>query len=432
MDASPRVSAVASRRWMLALALTAALAHVVDLAWSRADGRAGSPASVVFATCVFALLSLYPDGRPTPRWTLIVAGVASAMFTAATIAGPDAAAAFRWPLPIAPPLLALVIGGQGFRYLRRSRAREREAARWPLLGTLLLVTLVVPADLISVATTGATIDDSSPAMGVVVGLAFLLPILGFVAGLVAPPNAFVDRALAVWLTVVLTGGVFGAVFAVALAIARTRLDATWSAVIAGAAALTLGVFVVPPTRRLADRVVFRGRRDLAAALTRQHRRLGTTLDPADLPAQFVESVRDAVGSSAVVLRRTGHAGVWAQAGPTPRDAGPATTTTVVHLGLEVASLDVWPRAAESALSSADLRLIRELVGAAAPALHGARLSGAFPELTDREQQVLAAITRGLPNSAIAARLGVVGQEVVDAHIRRTESGLTEVSGRRTR
>lgn len=65
------------------------------------------------------------------------------------------------------------------------------------------------------------------------------------------------------------------------------------------------------------------------------------------------------------------------------------------------------------MTSADRRLVADLADAAAPALHGARLASAFPELTDRERQVLAGIVRGLPNAAIAARLGVSGKTVAN-------------------
>jgi hypothetical protein len=47
-----------------------------------------------------------------------------------------------WPLPITPLLLLRVVGGQGYRYWRQSSAAGREAVRWPLLGVLLLLTIV--------------------------------------------------------------------------------------------------------------------------------------------------------------------------------------------------------------------------------------------------------------------------------------------------
>lgn len=397
---------------MIALATVGIAAQVADLLWQRDDPRVGSPASAVFTAALCLLLALYPNGRPVPRWMVWVAALTVVLFVTNLVAGPDVAKQYQWPLPIAPLLLLLVVGGQGYRYWRRSSADEREAARWPLLGLLLLLTLVLPPDLLSLALTGRTLTDPPPALGIIIELGFLLPSAGFLAGLLAPPTELVDRLLALWLVVVSSAVALGALFAAALALLGLALEPPWPAALAAAVAVLASVWVIPLARRLARRIVFRGRREAQAAVAELTRQLQTAMDPQDIATQLVDTVRDATGASAVRLCRSGQSGSWAQSGePGPQQDG--SDTTVGHLGLPVATLTVWPRHAESRLTTADLRLIDALVAAAAPALHGARLTSAFPELTERERQVLAGIVRGLPNAAIAARLGVSGKTVAN-------------------
>lgn len=398
---------------MIALASVLAAAQLADIVWPRDDPGAGSPATLIFFAALCLLLTLYPNGRSVPRWMIGIAALATATFAANLIAGPDVAARFLWPLPVAPLLLLLVIGGQGYRYWRRSSAAEREAVRWPLLGVLLLLTLVVPADLVSVALTGGTITDPPPLLSAIVQLGFLLPAAGFLAGLLAPKTELVDRLLALWLTIVLAALALGALVAGGLMLTGLWLIPPWPAVLAAAVAVLAGVWVVPAARRLAQRAVFSGRVQEQVAVAALTRRLRGTMDPAEIPVHLVETVRGSTGATAVRLRRSGQVGVWAQAGEPGPEHYEGAETVVDHLGLPVATLTVWPRPAESALASADLRLIDALAAAAAPALHGARLASAFPELTERERQVLAGITRGLPNRAIAARLGVSGKTVAN-------------------
>ncbi|WP_054682360.1 helix-turn-helix transcriptional regulator [Microbacterium sp. No. 7] len=403
-----------SRRWMIALVVVHLAAQLADVVWPRTDERAGSPASFVFAATLFLLLALYPSGRSVPRWMIGIAALAVGLVAVSVLVGPDVAERFLWPLPLAPLLLLLVIGGQGYRYWRRSSAAERESVRWPLLGALLLLTLVVPADLMSVLLTGSALGDPPPVVSVLLQVAFLLPGAGFLAGLVAPRTELVDRLLALWLAVVVAGAVLGAVFAAVHAVTGMWLPPPWPAPAGAAAAVVAGIWVVPLARRLGRRLVFRGRADEHAALSSLMTRLRNAVDPVEIPAQFAESVRVATGARSVVLRRSGHVGVWAQAGPGAEPDHPGRyASAILHLGLPLADLTVWPRPAESALSGADRHLVDTLAAAAAPALHGARLASAFPELTDRERQVLAGIVRGLPNTAIAERLGVSSKTIAN-------------------
>ena len=398
---------------MIALAVILAGAQLADTVWPRADERAGSPATLVFVTALSLLLACYPTGRPVPRWMLGVAVAVPTMFAAALIAGPDVSARFLWPLPAAPLLLVLAVGGQGYRYWRRSSAAEREAARWPLLGVLVLFTLFVPADLIAVAVTGGTIVEPPPALVAVQQLAFLLPAVGFLAGLLAPRTELVDRLLVIWITFVLAGVSLGLLFAGAFTLAALWLDQLWAAVAAAAIVVVAGIWVVPVAARLGSRMVFRGREDEYRAVHALARRLQNAVDPVEIPNQVADAMRIAIGAEAVVLRRSGPIDRWAVAGDPGLPPAGAVEHVVRHLGLPVATVTVWPRPAESSLASTDLRLIDALAVAAAPALHSARLASAFPELTDRERQVLAGITRGLPNSAIAARLGVSNKTVAN-------------------
>ncbi|MET0812923.1 MAG: helix-turn-helix transcriptional regulator, partial [Microbacterium sp.] len=400
-----------AHRVMLGLSILLVAAQIVDTAWPRDDPRTASPASVVFAVCLGFVLALYPNGRFVPRWTAVVATLQGALFVAAAIAGPDVSALFLWPLPIVPLLLVLVIGGQGYRYVRRSSAAEREAARWPLLGLLVLLSIVVPVDLIAVALTGRPVAATA-GLGAVMQIALLLPGLAFIAGLVVPRVDLVDRLLAGWVAIVVAAVALGAVFGLVMLLVGLVAPPPWPAWVGAGAVAAASVLVVPLARRVASALVFRGRSDPHRAVALLGRRLRATLDVADVPAEVAASIVEATGARSATLRRWEQQTAWAVAGESDPDAAD-WDDVIEHLGLPVATVTVQPRAGESALASADLRVIDALAAAAAPALHGARLASAFPELTERERQVLAGIVRGLPNSAIAARLGVSAKTVAN-------------------
>ena len=79
------------------------------------------------ARLLVALLAIFAGGcaretAPAPRADAQVAVLLVAMFAANLIVGPDISARVFWPLPAAPLLLLLAIGGQGYRYWRRSTA----------------------------------------------------------------------------------------------------------------------------------------------------------------------------------------------------------------------------------------------------------------------------------------------------------------------
>ncbi|PWJ49871.1 regulatory protein, luxR family [Quadrisphaera granulorum] len=398
---------------MVAVTVVMALAHLADIVWLGADEREGSPATVVFVAALSFLLSCYPTGRPVPRWTLAVAGCLTLLFAGAQVAGPDVSARVWWPLPVVPLLLLLTVGGQGYRYWRRSSAAEREAVRWPLLAVLVVVTFFLTVDVVAVAVTGGPVSDPPPVLVGVQEVLFLVPAAGFLAGLLLPPNDLVDRLLAVWVTLVLVGSGLGLLFAGSLAILMTWLEVPWAAVAAAGTAVVASLWVVPAAQRLARRVVFRGREEEHRAVHELARRLQDAVDPVEIPHRAVEAIRAAIGAEAVVLRRSGQVDAWAVAGRPGESVQGGVEHVVRFLGVPVATLTLWPRPAESALAAADLRLLDALAAAAAPALHSARLASAFPELTDRERQVLAGITRGLPNAAIAARLGVSTKTVAN-------------------
>ncbi|CAN5593430.1 hypothetical protein BH10ACT7_BH10ACT7_24140 [soil metagenome] len=398
---------------MIALSVVLIGAQLADLLWPRGDGRSASPASVVFAVGLMFALAVYPTGRFVPRWTLAAASVGSALFVASAIVGPDVAARFAWPLPIAPILLLLALGGQGYRYLRRSSPAEREAVRWPLLGVAVLLALTLLPDLVALGLTGQPLGATplGPAARIVTSVAFLLPAVGLLIGLLVPRGAVVDRGIALLLSTISAAVVLAVVFALVSFLVGLAVPPPYAAWIGAAAVAIACVLVLPWAARLGTRVVFRRRMTPAAAARELTAQLRGTLDPADVPGLVVQSVRNALQSESVELRREGFSAVWARAGaPGVRSAA---GTTIRYLGLPVARLEVSPRPGESTLTPADREMVETLADAAAAALHGARLGTAFPELTDRERQVLAGITRGLPNSAIAELLGVSSKTVAN-------------------
>lgn len=382
---SKRIAGVA---FAVVLMLSAGmLASLLPLCCVAGDGEAASVGDIAYAIALFVLLAIYPTGTLVPRWIGVVAALASVLFCANALGGPALESAWLWPLPVLPPLLALV-GAQGFRYLRRASVDERERARWPLLATLLALLIVVPADAVSRWVSGGSLSPAAltALSGLVSRVALLLPAVGFALGLLARRSPSVDRALRWLLWVAGSAIVFAAGYTAGVltgsALGVTPVGAGW---IGGGFVALLGPFVVKTMQRAADWLVYRGRPDPLATVSALGDRLSTGIQPGDVPDTIVTTVRDALGVASVVLENA--TGTLARAGE-PEGMLPdgiargrgehgrgerarGEQWEISYRGAVLARLWVTPRPGESELTPTDRTLIAQLANHAAPALHGA-------------------------------------------------------------
>ncbi len=91
----------------------------------------------VMGVCVVMLFGLYPDGRFTPRWIVVPVAVEVALQAINLVTGFALETQPWWPWHFFVTLGLL--GGQVYRYRRRSSIEERERTRWPMLAVLAMV-----------------------------------------------------------------------------------------------------------------------------------------------------------------------------------------------------------------------------------------------------------------------------------------------------
>ena len=103
----------------------------------RSRGRAGCSRS--WASAVVLLFGLYPDGRFTPRWIVVPVSIEIALQAINVASGFSLEAQPWWPWHFLVTLGVTLLGGQVYRYRRRSSVDEREQTRWPLLAVLAMV-----------------------------------------------------------------------------------------------------------------------------------------------------------------------------------------------------------------------------------------------------------------------------------------------------
>jgi hypothetical protein len=177
-----RVSPVA---WVVVVLLVAyaatTLVETTAVAWSRG-------LFAVMGVTVVLLFGLYPDGRFTPRWIVVPVSIEIALQAIDVASGFALEAQPWWPWHF---LVTLgLLGGQVYRYRRRSSVEERERTRWPMLAVL---AMVFAYTLWAIVFVGLGLDrESQPPLAV---LLTVLPGVGFALGLLAPRWLNVDVAL---------------------------------------------------------------------------------------------------------------------------------------------------------------------------------------------------------------------------------------------
>lgn len=368
--ATRRVPAVAGIGVAVLLALTAVVA------WDPETTAALARTAVVLLNMTLAvLLAVYPDGRVVPRWIIVPAGVEIAVQVGDLFSG------LRWeqvqPWWSAHFLITwgvMLLGGQLYRYVRRSSTDERERTRWPLLG---LVTVFLAFTLWSIAAAAGAASLEAPWLA---NLLLGIPAPMFAVGLLAPSILSVDRLLrfvvrwGLWAVVVATAAWLTGL----MTIGMDARAAAWSV---GIVAAVIGVPAAIATRGIADVVVLGRRPDPLRSLGVLGARLETTVDPRAVASEVVSTLTQELGLTGAALR--GEPWLAAASGADP--GADAAAFPIWYQGELLGELVVAPRAGEGKITPGDRIAVEQICRQAAPALHGARVMG---QLIDARARVV--------------------------------------------
>jgi signal transduction histidine kinase len=362
-----RVSPVA---WVVVVLLVAyaatTLVETTAVTWSRG-------LFAVMGVTVVLLFGLYPDGRFTPRWIVVPVSIWIALQAIDVASGFALEAQPWWPWHFLVTLGVTLLGGQVYRYRRRSSVEERERTRWPMFAVL---AMVFAYTLWAIVGVGLGLDQESGSSLAV--LLTVLPGVGFALGLLAPNWLNVDVALRWCLLLgcssITLGTTILATMALGEGLGASAQERTWGAA-ALAAALTIPVVGV--SRRAADRFVFGRRPSPLRALEELGTRLAQLADPRDVPETVLGAVTEslAVGGARLLVGDTVQAEVGAA---TFEEQFPIT-----YRDERLATLAVSPRPGETALIARDRGVITRIGALAGPALHGARLVNELVEARAR-------------------------------------------------
>ena len=346
--------------WVVVVLLVAyaatTLVATAEVPWSRG-------LFAVMGIAVVLLFGLYPDGRFTPRWIVVPVSIEIALQTIDVASGFALEAQPWWPWHYFVTLGLTLVGGQVYRYRRRSSVEERERTRWPMLAVL---AMVFAYTLWAIAFVGLGLgQERGPSLGV---LLTALPGVGFALGLLAPSRLNVDVALRWCLvlgcsSIALGTAVLGTM-ALGDSLGASALEGAWAAAVMVAA---LTIPVVGASRRAADRFVYGRRPSPLRTLEELGARLAQLADPRDVPETVLRAVTEslAVGGARLLVDDT----VQAEVGtPTFEEQFPIT-----YRDEPLAMLAVSPRPGETTLIAHDRSVITRICAQAGPALHGARL-----------------------------------------------------------
>jgi signal transduction histidine kinase len=325
----------------------------------------------VMGVAVVLLFGLYPDGRFTPRWIVVPVSIEIALQAIDVASGFALEAQPWWPWHFFVTLGLL--GGQVYRYRRRSSVEERERTRWPMLAVL---AMMFAYTLWAIVWVGLELDQESGSSLAV--LLTVLPGAGFALGLLAPRWLNVDVALRWCLLLgcssITLGTTILATMALGEGLGASAQERTWGA---AALAAVLTIPVVGASRRAADRFVFGRRPNPLRALDELGTKLAQLADPRDVPETVLRALTEslAVGGARLLVGDTVQA-----------EVGTATFEEqfpITHHDERLATLAVSPRPGETTLIARDRSVITRTCALAGPALHGARLVNELVEARAR-------------------------------------------------
>ncbi len=354
--------------WVVVVLLVAyaatTLVETTAVAWSRG-------LFAVMGVTVVLLFGLYPDGRFTPRWIVVPVSIEIALQAIDVASGFALEAQSWWPWHFF--VTFGLLGGQVYRYRRRSSVEERERTRWPMLAVL---AMMFAYTLWAIVGVGLGLDQESGSWLAV--LLTVLPGVGFALGLMAPRWLNVDVALRWCLLLgcssITLGTAILATMALGEGLGASAQERTWGAA-ALAAALTIPAVGV--SRRAADRFVFGRRPSPLRALEELGTRLAQLADPRDVPETVLGAVTEslAVGGARLLVGDTVQA-----------EVGTATFEEqfpITYRDERLATMAVSPRPGETTLLARDRSVITRIGALAGPALHGARLVNELVEARAR-------------------------------------------------
>ena len=359
--------------WLVAVLLAAYAASTLTDAGSEAERILVAVANV----SLVVLFALFPDGRPTPPWIAIPVLIAVAIQAANVASGFVLESQPLWPWHLLAVWIVTLIGGQWYRYRRRSSVAEREQTRWPLLAMAGMVFVFTLTQIVFIG-----LDLPTGAGAGLATVLLSLPGLGFAAGLLAPPRVHVDVALR-WLVLIGGASVTVAFTILATGLAVQALGASppareWLAATA-AAGLVLPIAVL--WGRISDRVVFGRRATPLQTLEYLGERLATIADPRQVPGTIVQTLTETLGVGGARLF-VGDA-VLAQVGRHHREE----TFAISHQGAKLATLAVSPRPGDVTLTGLDRTIIARVADHAGASLRGASL---FNDLVEARTSLVAA------------------------------------------
>ena len=349
------------------------------------------------------LLLLFPDGRPpSPRWRwLLFASTAGiAVGTLGSTLAPWRDETFGLENPIGLPDLAgdvvsaitvtaivgvvvcaIASGAAMVVRFRRSRGEEREQLKWFALAAGLLA-VVFPLSF--------ALWDVTPWIALLQALAIAaLPVaagIGILRHRLFDIDLVINRTLVYGALALAIGAVYAGVV-IALAAAFRAQAGLWPSIVAAGVAVALVQPLRSQLQRSVNRLLYGERDDPYAAVARLGRRLELSLAPEDVLPTVVESVAGALKRPyvAIELERDGGFDVGASFGE-PR-LGEPLVLPLIHQGNTVGRLVASQRSPTEALSSRDLRLLKDLARQAGAAVHAVRLT---TELQRSRERIVAA------------------------------------------
>ena len=341
--------------------------------WDPAAQGPPARAAIAVANISLAvLLAVYPDGRFTPRWIAVPAFVEVGLQAGNVATGFALEQLAWWPWHFLFTWTPLLLGGQLYRYVRRSSVAERERARWPLLA---LVAMVFGFLLWTIAVAAGAASEDADWLA---NLLLDLPAPAFAVGLLAPRLLAVDRLL----RVVLGAGTWAVavgLVAWALSLGADAWAPRGAAWLTGVATAVVAVPLAVGARRMADAVVSGRHPDALRSLVALGDRLSATVDPRGVAAEIVEGVTGALGLRYAGVQ--GKNGVAAESG----EIGDAELSQfpITYAGEELGELAVAPRPGEAQLTPSDRVVLAQICAQAAPALNSARVVAELEEARSR-------------------------------------------------
>ena len=420
---------------------------------------------LIFVPTIFPLL-LFPDGRlPSHRWRPVVwiGALGLVAFSFSMAFDPEN---YEGGIPIAvrpPPglvvaaslgsilLLAALFSGLVaiVQRFRRSHGEDRQQLRWlayaGILGAGSLAASFVVGGVLS--TLGVDVDHGpvGDALNLLVLLSMLaIPVAMAVAILkyrLYDIDVVIKKTVVFGILVLLIMGAGFALFFVAsLGLTDISLD---EGLAVGLAGLAVGTLVWPLyrlARRIADRLVYRGRSSPYEVLSEFSDRMSAAYSTDDVLPRLAAVLGEGTAARlAVVWLRVGQElrveAVWPPGAAAPRET-PPVTVPVVHQGESLGALSV-EMPANDPMSPPKARIIRDLAGQAGLVL---RNVGLIQELRESRRRIVAAqderakkLERNIHDGAqqqlvaLAVKIGLV-ERLVRSDTEKASTMLGEVKG----